>query len=182
MESILNPNVFNLSLDPETAHPNLILSEDMTSVRYSILGQRLPYNPKRFDPRLFVLGSQGFTSGRHYWEVVVGDKIVWFLGVVKESINRKGNFIMNPENGYWGVCRSGNAYTASESSEKLLSLSVKPQRIGTYLDYEGGQMSFYNADGMSHIYTFSDAFNGILYPCFCPGSNTEPLNMFHLKL
>ncbi|XP_043942043.1 zinc-binding protein A33-like [Protopterus annectens] len=177
-----------LTLDPDTAHPDLILSEDLTSVRDSNVSQHLPDNPQRFDSHICVLGKEGFNSGRHYWEVEVKNKISWVVGVTRESSNRKGSFEVNAKHGYWRMSlRNGNKYTAAGSSWKDLTLTVKPQRIGVYLDYERGEVSLYNADNMSHIYTLTDKFTERIYPFFSPclnheGENAEPLKLCHLKL
>ncbi|XP_043942836.1 zinc-binding protein A33-like [Protopterus annectens] len=177
-----------LTLDPDTAHPNLILSEDLTSVRHDYIIQLLPDNPKRFDYYVCVLGSEGFNSGRHYWEVEVKNKIAWDVGVTRESSNRKGCFKMSAKQGYWRMMLSnGKEYTAEDSLSVDLNLTVKPLRLGLYLDYEGGEVSLYNADNMSHIYTFTDKFTERIYPYFCPnlnyeGKNAAPLKLFHLKL
>ncbi|XP_043942061.1 zinc-binding protein A33-like [Protopterus annectens] len=187
MKSILNPGLANLVLDTKTAHPDLILSKGLTSITLGIKRQNLPHCPQRFDEWLCVLGSEGFMSGRHYWEVKVENKTGWCLGVTRESINRKGAIIMSPENGYWTLCHSGNIYKVCDTTPKDLRLWEKPQRIGMYLDYEGGQVSFYNAANMSHLYTFTDTFTERLYPFFNPynnngGKNAAPLKLFHLKL
>ncbi|XP_043940824.1 zinc-binding protein A33-like [Protopterus annectens] len=177
-----------LTLDPDTAQPNLILSEDLTSVRHADVTHHLPDNPKRFDYYVCVLGKEGFYTGQHYWEVEVKNKTDWDVGVTTESSNRKGRFKMNAKHGYWRIMlRNGNTYTAADSSLKDLTLTVKPQWIGVYLDYEGGQVSLYNADNMSHIYTFTDKFTEKIYPFFSPclnykGENAAPLKLFHLKL
>uniref|UniRef100_UPI00398F6EB3 zinc-binding protein A33-like n=1 Tax=Pristiophorus japonicus TaxID=55135 RepID=UPI00398F6EB3 len=176
-------NTAPVTLDPNTAHPALLLSEDLSTVRLTEKWQQLPDNPERFDPCVFVLGLEGFTSGKHSWEVEVGNKTEWDVGVAKESINRKGGLTLNPGNGYWAVgLREGNKYWACDQSVKHLELSVNPRKIGVCLDYEGGKVSFYNSDNKSHIYTFTGTFTEKLYPYFSPrladgGKNTDPLKI-----
>ncbi|XP_069044375.1 zinc-binding protein A33-like [Lepisosteus oculatus] len=171
----------DVTLDPNTAHPKLILSEDGKQVRQGNTRQDLPDNPERFDCCVNVLGKDGITSGRHYWEVEVGEKTVWDLGVTRESSSRKGKNILSPQYGYWTVIlRNGNEYQACDDSSVLLPLSQKPQKVGVYVDYEGGQVSFYNVDNRSHIYTFTASFTEKLFPYFSPGphqggANSAPL-------
>ncbi|CAM5157542.1 unnamed protein product [Eretmochelys imbricata] len=87
----------NVTLDPDTAHPELVLSEDQKSVRRGDTWQDLPNNPERFDTELCVLGCEGVTSGRHCWEVEVGDGQYWAVDLARESVRRKGWINYNPE-------------------------------------------------------------------------------------
>ncbi|XP_041069191.1 zinc-binding protein A33-like [Carcharodon carcharias] len=182
MKQVMFPVSSSLTLDPNTAHPDLILSEDLTSVKSSDRRNPMrPDNPKRFDVCLCVLGSQGFTSGKHYWEVEVGDKTDWDVGVARESANRKGGLKLAPEDGYWALwLRKGNEYKAIDSV--TLTPSVNPRTIGVYLDYEGGQVTFYNADDMSILHTLTGTFTEQLFPYFYPGLYNDGKNAAPLKL
>ncbi|XP_048374179.1 zinc-binding protein A33-like [Sphaerodactylus townsendi] len=181
----LRPAPCRITLDPATNHPNLVLSKDHGSVHLvDNPEEEVPDGPERFSKSVCVLGAQGFTSGRHYWEVEVGDKTSWDVGVAKESVNRKeAKVTVKPSNGFWAIwLRNGSEYKALDSPSKPLALKDKPQKVGVYLDYEGGQVSFYNADTMAHIFTFSDAFSERLYPMFSPGFNKDGLNAEPLRL
>uniref|UniRef100_A0A8D0FQB7 E3 ubiquitin-protein ligase TRIM39 n=2 Tax=Strigidae TaxID=30459 RepID=A0A8D0FQB7_STROC len=171
-----------VTLDPDTAHPNLVLSEDRKSVRFVDARPRdLPDTPRRFTIYPCVLGAQGFTSGRHYWEVEVGDKTHWALGVCKDSVSRKGEFTPLPETGYWRVrLWNGDKYAATTTPFTPLTVRVKPKRVGVFVDYEAGQVAFYNVTDRSHIYTFTDTFTEKIWPLFYPGiragrKNAAPL-------
>ncbi|KAM6895101.1 E3 ubiquitin-protein ligase TRIM39-like [Lycodopsis pacificus] len=165
-------------LDPDTAHPNIVLSADGKQAGRGELLHIVPDNPQRFDPVICVLAKRGFLSGRFYFQVAVGTKTFWDLGVVKESVNRKGMITSKPENGYWTVrLRAGEEYRALDSPSALLSLKDKPQVVGVFTDYEEGTVSFFDVEARSHIYTFSGClFPGRVFPFFSPGVFDEGRN------
>uniref|UniRef100_A0A8C0HCX6 Uncharacterized protein n=1 Tax=Chelonoidis abingdonii TaxID=106734 RepID=A0A8C0HCX6_CHEAB len=146
--------VLIVTLDPDTAHPQLILSEDQKSVRLGDTRQRLPNNPERFDTEPWVLGSEGFTSGRHCWEVEVGDGGFWAVGVARESVGRKGEISRSPEGGIWAVQRWGSQFRALTSPATPLPLSWAPSRIRVCLDCDRGQVTFIDAGDKVPIFTF----------------------------
>uniref|UniRef100_A0A8B9SZ57 Uncharacterized protein n=1 Tax=Anas platyrhynchos TaxID=8839 RepID=A0A8B9SZ57_ANAPL len=148
----LNPPPFSpffffladITLDPDTAHPRLSLSLDRRSVKLGERCKDLPDNPKRFDSDYCVLGSQGFTAGRHYWEVEVGGRRGWAVGAARETARRKEK-TMGPhqEREIWCVGTNGKKYQALTATEQTaLSPNERPRRFGVYLDYERGQISF----------------------------------------
>ncbi|XP_026120564.1 E3 ubiquitin-protein ligase TRIM39-like isoform X2 [Carassius auratus] len=172
----------DVTLDPDTAHPKLILSDDGKQVRHGDIRQKLPDKPERFDTCPCVLGKEGFSLGRFYFEVQVKGKTQWDFGVARESINRKGEITASPSDGYWTVwLRNGDEYKALEDRPVSLSLRVKPQRVGVFVDYEEGLVSFYDVESSSHIYSFTAlSFTEKLYPYFSPctndgGKNSSPL-------
>lgn len=161
----------DLSLDPDTANPYLVLSEDKRSVRLRSAPQELPSNPKRFDYSFSVLAAEGFTAGRHYWEVEVGDGESWVLGAARESVRRKEKIDFAPEEGIWAIGlnwkgKNWDQYQAFTSPETPLSLCERPRKIGVYLDYEGGWVAFYNAENMAPVFTFTAAFTEKIFPFF----------------
>uniref|UniRef100_UPI00398E4953 zinc-binding protein A33-like n=1 Tax=Pristiophorus japonicus TaxID=55135 RepID=UPI00398E4953 len=178
----ISPAPASLALDPNTAHPELTLSEDLTSVRHSDRWHERPDTPERFDQCVSVLGAQAFASGRHYWEVKVADKIKWDIGVVNGSINRKGIIRPGPATGYWLLGLRNDQYEAYTRPPTHLAPSEKPWKIGVYLDYEGGQVSFYNADNMSHLHTFTHTFTEKLYLNLSPCLNEGGRNGADLKI
>ncbi|XP_031441105.1 E3 ubiquitin-protein ligase TRIM39-like [Clupea harengus] len=174
----------DVTFDPDTAHPNIHLSEDSKQAGRGETHKDLPDIPARFDPVLCVVGRQGFSSGRFYYEVQVGSKTFWDLGVVRESVNRKGMITSKPENGFWTVrLRNKDEYRALGSPSVLLALRGCPQRIGIYVDYEGGRVSFYDAEARRHVYSFTGhAFTEPLYPFFSPGVADDGKNLAPLVI
>ncbi|CAM5097441.1 unnamed protein product [Natator depressus] len=144
----------NVTLDPDTAHPQLVLSEDWKTVRRGDKLWRVPNNPKRFDTELCVLGCERFISGRHCWEVEVGDRLLWAVGVARESVRRKGWISHNPERGIWAVQWLEGQFQALTFPVTPLPLSWVPSRIRVCLDCEQGQVTFFNASNEASIFTF----------------------------
>ncbi|CAN9509454.1 unnamed protein product [Ophioblennius macclurei] len=172
----------DVRLDPRTANPWLVLSEDGRQVRDGDTECKVADLPERFDTAPCVLAVTGFTSGRHYWEVDVGDKTAWDLGVAKESVTRKGLVVLSPDKGFWAIClREGQEYRACAEQAQLLYLSQKPRVVGVFLDYEDGTVSFYDALAKSLVYSFTRCrFTEAVFPFLNPdtndsGDNKSPL-------
>uniref|UniRef100_A0A8C5GXW6 Uncharacterized protein n=1 Tax=Gouania willdenowi TaxID=441366 RepID=A0A8C5GXW6_GOUWI len=163
----------DVTLDPLTANLYLVLSDDGKQVYCSDVWKNLPDNPKRFSKYINVLGKQNFSSGRFYFEVQVKGKTDWNLGVVEESINRKGYITVTPKNGLWTVAlRDGNVYKACGDPSVILHLKCVPEKVGVFVDYEEGVVSFYDVDAAALIYSFTHCcFTHKLHPYFSPGLN-----------
>jgi len=164
----------DVELDPTTAHPSLVLSPDGKSVRDGGKNQKVPDGPQRFDTFGSILGLGRLTSGKSYWEVEVSDKAGWDLGVARCDAKRKGPLPLNPDSGYWvTVHYEDKKYAALTAPPVSLSLAKKPQKVGVFVDYEEGLVSFYDVGAKSHIYSFTEcSFSGGVFPYFSP----------HLKL
>ncbi|XP_061579332.1 E3 ubiquitin-protein ligase TRIM21-like [Cololabis saira] len=172
----------DVTLDPDTAHPRLVLSEDGKQVYGGDVKKNLPDNPERFSTCVCVLGKQSFSSGRFYFEVQVKGKTDWDVGVARESINRKGDITLGTQNGYWTVwMRNVNEYKALTDRQVRLHLSSPPEKLGVFVDYEEGLVSFHDVDAAALIYSFTGcSFREKLHPFFCPesyngGKNSAPL-------
>uniref|UniRef100_A0A669ENQ1 E3 ubiquitin-protein ligase TRIM21-like n=1 Tax=Oreochromis niloticus TaxID=8128 RepID=A0A669ENQ1_ORENI len=172
----------DVTLDPDTANPYLILSDDGKQVYHSDVKKKLPDNPKRFTRYCNILGKQSFSSGRFYFEVQVKGKTKWDLGVARESINRRGKIPLSPQNGFWTVwLRNGNEYNTLDDTEVPLCLQPGPEKVGVFVDYEEGLVSFYDVGAAALIYSFTGcSFTHKLHPYFSPcsndgGKNSAPL-------
>nr|XP_055073891.1 E3 ubiquitin-protein ligase TRIM39-like [Misgurnus anguillicaudatus] len=168
----------DVTLDPDTACRNLILSEDRKQVKHGDIELKLPDNPERFDKCVCVLGKEGFSSGRFYFEVQVKDKTEWFLGVAREFIKRKRSITLTTQKGFWAVAlMNENEYWASAGPPVSLCVKVKPQKVGVFVDYEEGLVCFYDVESRSHIYSFTaQTFTEKLFPFFSPSLNYEGKN------
>ncbi|KAI3375691.1 hypothetical protein L3Q82_003997 [Scortum barcoo] len=178
----------DVKLDPTTAHQCLLLSDDGKKVRDGGKNKAVPDVPQRFSVFGSILGLNRLTSGKSYWEVEVGNKTGWDLGVARRSANRKGELTLNPDNGYWATVHyEDDKYAALSTPPVCLPLAVKPQKVGVFVDYEEGLVSFYNVTAQSHIYSFTEcSFNDEIFPYFSPHlkqneKNSAPLIISPVK-
>ncbi|XP_029933151.1 erythroid membrane-associated protein [Myripristis murdjan] len=155
-----------VTLDTETANGDLIISGDEKRMHCGVERRDVPRCAQRFDSWWCALGQKGFSSGRHYWEVEVGDRD-WRLGVAKASAQRKGFRSLNTDTGYLTLrLERGMDLKALTVPASVLPLNLVPRKVGVYLDYEQGQLSFYDVEKRSHLYTFNEEFTEELFPLF----------------
>ncbi|XP_014328147.1 E3 ubiquitin-protein ligase TRIM39-like [Xiphophorus maculatus] len=167
----------NVTLDSSTAHPRLILSGDLKSVWCGDRYHHVPETPERFDKVVCVLGREAISHGKHYWEVEVNGKTDWDLGVVRQSVNRKGKIDYTPDNGFWFLSlRDKHKYAFRSEPCTEVEMKLRLHKIGIFVDYEKGEVSFYNVDAKVHIYTFYDIFTENLFPFFSPCTNKSGKN------
>ncbi|XP_005814038.2 zinc-binding protein A33-like [Xiphophorus maculatus] len=159
-------------LDPNTAEPHLSVSADLTAVTFGPR-QELPGNPERFEQRHCVIGHQGFSSGTHSWDVEVRTEEFWGVGVLSESVSRKGQI----QAGFWGICLSDGSYAATSCAVPSTALPVtKLHRIRVQLDWEEGKVSFFDLDANNHLHTFKHTFTEKLFAYICT-KNASPLKI-----
>ncbi|XP_026199083.1 tripartite motif-containing protein 35-like [Anabas testudineus] len=155
-------------LDPNTANPFLYLSDDLISVRCGDTKQQLPENTERNITSSTVFGSESFSSGNHSWEVKVGDHPHWNVGLVKESVDKKATSV-SPKYGFWCLSYDSGKYT--DVVGKTVTVKKSLQRIRVQLDYDRGEVSFYDTEDKTHIYTHRETFTEKLFPYFSVGES-----------
>ncbi|XP_029287560.1 nuclear factor 7, ovary-like [Cottoperca gobio] len=165
-------------LDPNTSDPELIVSEDLTSVRAGEKRQ-LPKNPERTKFSCSALGTKGFNSGTHSWDVDVGDNKDWELGVLGENIQKNGRL----QSGLWRILFSNSKFTAFSTlgQEEDLPVKKKLRRIRVHLDFDKGNLSFFDLDTNTHIHTFTHTFTDTLFP-YIYTENHLPLKILPAKV
>ena len=174
----MREHAVNLTLDPDTAYYSLVISEDgkQVTMEDNIEEDEVTDNPKRFVVGCQVLAKEGFTTGKFYFEVQVKGKIRWIVGVVRESVDRKTNKSASVEKGYWTFALFDGKYKTSAVSEHKI-LKEELQKVGVFVDYNKGEVSFYNADSKSCLGCHMGCcFTEKLYPYFCPQSNENGRN------
>ncbi|XP_042747369.1 pyrin-like isoform X1 [Lagopus leucura] len=177
----------DVTLDADTAHPRLEVSKDGKSVNDTGVIRQVPSKEERFDSHIFVLAKEGYTSGRKYWEVDVGKRRNWILGIASESVARKGTVNLSPKNGFWVIgLTDGEEYWAHTDPWTRLTASGRPQKIGIFLDISANKLSFYNAKKKSALYTFTSIGDSRLerkfIPFFSTGSGVSALDTEPLKI
>ncbi|XP_041579029.1 butyrophilin subfamily 1 member A1-like isoform X3 [Vulpes lagopus] len=157
----------NVTLDAATAHPSLLLSEDRRQVTWQEEHQDLPSSTQRFHSYPCVLGQLHISSGRAYWEVKVEGALSWDLGICIDNVTRKGSITVSPQNGFWAIRLYKGEYWALTSPETCLTIREKPFSVGIFLDYDAGDVSYYNMTDGSHIFSFTQiTFSRAIRPLF----------------
>lgn len=170
------------TLDPNTAHPLLFLTDDLTHVKSSAEGQQYPDNPERFDYHHCVLGSEGFNSGTHFWDVEVQNNTCWSVGVTTASNQRKGGIFF--DTGAWRVRYMAGQYTSQSRLMPCMHLAVGKRLnvIRVQLDWDGGKISFSDPLTNTHLCTFTSTFKEAIYPLLYSSCTDFSLKILPVKL
>ncbi|XP_058872588.1 tripartite motif-containing protein 16-like [Acipenser ruthenus] len=158
-----------LTLDPNTAHRNLCLSEGNRKVTWRRETQQYPDHSERFDRYTQVLCREGLSGTRCYWEIECSGG--WAsIGVTYKGISRKGgdrSCGLGYNDKSWSVYCSDSSYTARHNNNETTITAPCSPRIGVYLDFNAGTLSFYGvSDTMTLLHRFQTTFTEPLYPGF----------------
>ncbi|XP_073492188.1 E3 ubiquitin-protein ligase TRIM39-like [Aquarana catesbeiana] len=162
-------NATDLLLDVKTANTFVALSDDLKTASSSETEKIRPDLPQRFTFYNQVMSMESFSHGRHYWEVEVGDCGEWDVGVCYPSIERDGEESgIGKNNKSWSLCTTENECSSLHNSQyQKINLEFPVQRLGIYLGYEGGRLSFYQlSDPIRHLHTFTTTFTEPLHAAF----------------
>uniref|UniRef100_A0A3B5LTE7 Zinc-binding protein A33-like n=1 Tax=Xiphophorus couchianus TaxID=32473 RepID=A0A3B5LTE7_9TELE len=171
----------SVTLDPNTAHPCLVLSEDLTSLHYSKQPRCCPDNPERFHVSAEVVGMTSLGSGSHHWVVETGSNQDWLLGVASLSAPRNAEVAARPEKGFWTLCFRDGELRAMSSPPTLLTVTTKLEQVKVQLDYNKGTVSFFDPVDNSLLYAFTQTFTEPLLPYFYTQSS-HPLRIMPEKV
>lgn len=170
-----------MTLDPNTAHPCLVLSDDLTSLHYTKQSGCCPDNPERFHISAEVVGMTALSSGSHIWVVETGSNQDWLLGVASSSASRDVEVCARPENGFWALCFRDGEFRAMTSPLTPLTVARTPEQIKVHLDYNKGTLSFFDPADDTLIYEFAHTFTEPLLPYFYTQSS-HPLRIMPEKV
>ncbi|XP_032094027.1 E3 ubiquitin-protein ligase TRIM39-like [Thamnophis elegans] len=170
-------NKVEVMLDPKTAFPTLILSEDRKSVYLGERAQDFPDNLERFNFFPCVLGTEGINSGTSQWVVEVGRAKQWAIGAVRESIKRKGYLHISASEGFWVLQLIDGEYEVTTAPKTILPVWKTVQRILVTLEFSLGKLSFYDVDSMEIIFTFNYPFSEKMFPFFLTWDKKNPLKI-----
>lgn len=176
--SSADPVVF----DPNTSSPWLSLGADLTAIKESSEPLSPPDNPERFNPCGFVLGAEGYTYGKHRWDVMVGDSPSWVVGVCKEAVARKKMFTLSPNRGVWCIGLSKGVCIAFAKERRELPVQQRPERIRIKLDMDKGEVSFWDGESLTHLVTLQHNFNVKIFPFFGPGVHNTSMSLVPGKI
>lgn len=178
LQKLIHQFTVQVTLDPETAHPNLLVSEDRKSVSLLKKKPGPPRSSKRFTKSPVVLGIPNFNSGRHYWEVEVGKKSEWAIGICQANLSPGARRSTSAPLKCWRILWQGHYFVVSGAADPNSQLKITTSSaLGIFVDYELGEVSFYSMPEKSHIYTFRDTFTEPVCPYFYLRLHSEPLRL-----
>ncbi|KAJ7313823.1 hypothetical protein JRQ81_005554 [Phrynocephalus forsythii] len=167
-----------VTLDVDSAHPYIFIAPDRKSFTHGTEVRPVPPNPQRFDGIAAVLGSEGFSSGNHYWEVDVGSSSDWDVGVSRKSIKRKGNIPLSSKEGFWVLGFTGKDYFVKTDPWTRITVEKKPCKIGVHISFQENKVTFFNVSDLSMLFEFKACeFSEDIYPFFKNGDKGKTMHI-----